>query len=138
MYINNCEVCGKEFTSLTERRTCGSNCLARLKRKSLKKTYAQKRSCEQICVGCQRATGKCINSIICPWARDLSPVPGWKAEKIIIKNGEGYQPYESFDIISCPLFIADKKIEVRESFWQWKDLIDRLSRYREVENGYQK
>lgn len=135
LYIIKCEICGKEFASATKRRTCSRNCLNRLKRNTRVKNGSLKSSEDQICIGCQRATGKCINGIICPWAHSLRPVPNWEAEKIIIENEDGYRPYETYDIISCPLFLADEKIEFvegNEAFFHWKDLKDRLSRYREV------
>lgn len=141
MYITKCEVCEKEFASFTKRRTCSKKCVTTLKRKTANKNKGRKSAKDQICFNCQRATGKYINGTICPWAHSLRPVPNWEAEKIIIENEEGYRPYESYDIILCPLFLADEKIEFvegDEAFWQWKDLKDRLSRYREVGNGYQK
>ena len=56
----------------------------------------------QICEGCQRATGLCIDYVVCPWARELKPVDGWVANRIDVEEIEW-----SYDIISCPLFIKD-------------------------------
>ena len=130
MYIKICEVCGKEFNSPTKwRRTCSDFCLAVLKSKSRKENKAQKSNEDQICINCQRATGKCIDGVICPWAHNLSVVPGWEANKILLKE-DGYAPYESYDIISCPLFLKDKpKIKNDDLLVHWKELQNIIARY---------
>lgn len=57
---------------------------------------------ETLCWSCARSIGKC------PWSRDLTPVPGWKAKtrEITLKNGE---KSVSYFVIKCPLFTADRK-----------------------------
>ena len=133
MYIKICEVCGKEFNSLTKwRRTCSDICLAVLKNKSRKENKAQKSNEDQICINCQRATGRCIGGVVCPWAHNLSVVPGWEAKKILLKEDE-YAPYESYDIISCPLFLADEpKNMVCDTYYDWKALKDAILKYQGV------
>ena len=130
MYIKICEVCGKEFNSPTKwRRTCSDFCLAVLKSKSRKENKAQKSNEDQICINCQRATGKCIDGVICPWAHNLSVVPGWEANKILLKE-DGYTPYESYDIISCPLFLKDNPKKKNDDLLvHWKELQNIIARY---------
>ena len=109
MYIKICETCGLPFYSeTTYRKTCSKECRDTLRRKSRKETLAKKGECDQICLSCQRATGKNINSVICPWAHSLKPVKGWDATEIIIEE-EGCTPYQSYDIHKCPLYMQDEE-----------------------------
>ena len=111
MYIKNCEICGTNFYSGgTSRRTCSKKCRDELARVTRSATKDKKGECDQICFSCQRATGKKIDDIVCPWAQSLSPVEGWDATEIIIREECG-TPYKSYDIHSCPLFLADEPIE---------------------------
>lgn len=130
MYIKICEICGKPFNSTTKhRKTCGEDCRLIMLRRTHKKSGSQKRRGQQICVNCQRATGKRINSIVCPWARSLTPVKGWEANKIILKDNTG----ESYDIISCPLFLHDEPRKISKvDFCGRKSLKDAMMKYQGV------
>ena len=80
----------------------------------------------QICEKCQRATGLCINSVVCPWAKELKPVEGWVANKIEVEEIEW-----SYDIISCPLFLKDnpkQKIDV-SYLNNWKEFQKAIKNY---------
>ena len=104
MYIKVCEICGKTFNSTTPwRRTCGDDCRRIMSKATRERRSSQHRGTIQICEKCQRATGKCINSIVCPWASKLHIVPGWEANKIYIDD-IGW----SYDIIHCPIFLKDE------------------------------
>lgn len=108
MYIKACEVCGTDFyEGGTGRKTCSKKCRDELARISRSATKIKKGECDQICFSCQRATGKKIDSVVCPWAHSLSPVEGWAATKIIIRE-ECHNPYESYDIHFCPLYMPDE------------------------------
>lgn len=125
MYIKICETCGLPFYSeTTYRKTCSKECRDALRRKTKADTLAKKGECDQICLSCQRATGKKIDSIVCPWAHSLKPVTGWEATEIIIEE-EGYTPYQSYDIHKCPLYMQDEYI---------KPNLDLLSRWKEIKN----
>jgi hypothetical protein len=104
IYIKTCEICEKSFKSITKcRRTCGEKCRKILSNQTRKNFMNQKRSCRQMCESCQRATGKRIDSVACPWARSLSPVDGWEANEIFLGEDTGW----SYDIVSCPLYLKD-------------------------------
>lgn len=50
-----------------------------------------------LCWDCRNAT----RPMVCSWARDFTPVKGWKATPTRIGN---YCPYESYLVRECPLF----------------------------------
>lgn len=128
MYIKNCEICGTNFYNCgTSRRTCSKECRDKLVKISKEATKTIKGNCEQICFTCQRATGKKINSVICSWAHSLSPVKGWDATEIVIEE-DGYRPYKSYDIHSCPLFLADEPA-LRSDLMAHLDAIRKLVKY---------
>lgn len=118
IYIKNCEVCDKSFeTSSKWKRSCSNICAKQLRKIGVKRNKSQKGSGEQICVKCQRATGKCLGGIVCPWARDLTPVSGWDADKIVLKE-KNYTPYESYNIIFCPLYLEDIPKRVQKNMME--------------------
>lgn len=47
----------------------------------------------------------CTNPTVCSWARDLTPVNGWKAKKTTLSTR--YHPFDSFLVEECPLFERD-------------------------------
>jgi hypothetical protein len=48
----------------------------------------------------------------CPWATELVAVPGWKAEKTIIKNPEAFGGKQnSYIVYECPYFEPDTREE---------------------------
>lgn len=50
----------------------------------------------------------CKNSTkpnVCPWARDFTPVPGWKAEKTSVRGISNLM--DTYNVIECPLFKRD-------------------------------
>lgn len=126
MYIKTCEICGKTFETPTScRRTCSHECKLAMSKATKEKRASQQRDEAQICEKCQRATGKCIDSIVCPWARALKPVEGWDATPIYIDD-TGW----SYDIISCPLFLKDKPKKKNDDLLvHWKKLQDIIARY---------
>lgn len=125
MYLRVCKVCEKCFESPTERRTtCSETCRDTLKKITREKRMSQIRPGIQICEKCQRATGKRIDSIVCPWARNLEPVPNWEANEIYVEE-TGW----SYDIISCPLFLKDEKIRKTSLLGDWQELCRTLKNY---------
>ena len=51
----------------------------------------------------------CAHSVhpdVCPWVDDFTPVPGWTAVKTSLMQ-DSVQPYESYRVVSCPLFKRD-------------------------------
>lgn len=63
----------------------------------------------QPCWDCANAYGGCS------WSAKGEPVPGWKAEPVIIRNNLNRDPDDfsakSFKIYACPLFRADTRRE---------------------------
>lgn len=53
-----------------------------------------------ICLNCGRAT----NPDVCSWAKDNTPVKGWKATPTVVGN---VYKFDSFRVEDCPLFIPD-------------------------------
>ena len=49
---------------------------------------------QTLCWDCKN----CTNPEVCPWVRDYTPVPGWKAKPNILRD------YDSYLVIECPLF----------------------------------
>lgn len=66
-----------------------------------------------LCWHCKNST----NGIVCPWARDYSPVPGWTAESTLVKcrGGDNNEPYfySSMCVTKCPLFCEDERDPAR-------------------------
>ena len=62
--------------------------------------YEEKTLCER----CQKACGQCM------WSAMALPVPGWTAQPTEIKRHRKFG-FNSFRVISCPLFRADEPIE---------------------------
>lgn len=63
-----------------------------------------------ICFDCQNAVCGCS------WSRDFTPVPGWTAEKTVIRQiyVKGYeQDVETYHITACPQFVPDKGFVAR-------------------------
>lgn len=54
-----------------------------------------------LCWDCANA----INPKVCCWCAELKPVPGWDAEPTI--KQECFEPFESFLVKNCPLFVRD-------------------------------
>lgn len=55
----------------------------------------------QPCWKCKRST----SGNLCPWVRNGTPVPGWKATPTYIKSNDGFE--YSYMIHECPLFIKE-------------------------------
>lgn len=73
--------------------------------------YFVPESSANICFDCQNACGGCS------WSIDFTPVPGWTAEKKMIKAGskrDGVRWIETFRITACPEFVKD---EPRHRVW---------------------
>ena len=73
---------------------------------------------DQLCQGCQRATGN--KDLQCSWFRDFTPIKGWTAEPTKIRNvrtkeyngqpvEERTENIETFAIFDCPMFLKDKR-----------------------------
>lgn len=98
-YIYECEHCGKIYSTVCAlQKYCCKKCRIEAQKKRLEEMA-------QPCMRCQRATGKCIDSIICPWAMALLPVPGWDATPHLFKECGKEDIY--YTIHSCPLFLQD-------------------------------
>lgn len=55
----------------------------------------------QLCWHCACAT----NGNLCSWARDGTPVEGWRAEPTYIKSNDGFE--HSYAVRECPLFVKE-------------------------------
>lgn len=64
----------------------------------------------QLCWYCANACGGCCWTERDPETGEVSykPIPGWKAQKTIIKNSLNEETI-SFNILECPEFIRDRK-----------------------------
>lgn len=62
---------------------------------------------ETICWNCRNScnSDKCH----CSWSEKFEPVEGWEVEETSFKNKGCEEMTKSYCVISCPLFIADKK-----------------------------
>ena len=49
---------------------------------------------QTLCWDCKN----CTSPDVCPWVRDFTPVPGWKAKL------NSFREYDSYLVIECPLF----------------------------------
>lgn len=89
--VKECELCGKRFpTTLPKQRFCCKKC--RIEARKLKSELKG-----QPCWRCENAYCKCS------WTRNLIPVYGWDAEKIVVNDKEG--KFVTYRINSCPRFI---------------------------------
>lgn len=61
---------------------------------------------ETLCWRCEWAAGKDGK---CAWASRFKPVPGWKATPTVLTPDD--RPVDSFDVIECPLFEKDHRIQ---------------------------
>lgn len=85
-----------------------------------------------ICIDCQKACGGCS------WSRSFTPVEGWTAEKVVIRNGiidHKVRNTETYHIIECPEFVRDKprskdKNENREQFKKFVAALAKLEAQR--------
>lgn len=86
-----CEYCGKIFrTKSMKKKYCSVKCR--------QNAYIEGRAkYAQICWKCKNACGGCS------WSRNLIPVEGWIAEKVIRKT----EQLDSYNIKYCPEFIHD-------------------------------
>ena len=64
----------------------------------------ENRARQSICWECSRSVGMDM----CCWAEEEKPVEGWEAEKTIFHCNKCRQ-YESYCVISCPLFKEDEQ-----------------------------
>ena len=56
-----------------------------------------------ICIDCKKAFGGC------PWSESFKPVPGWEAQKTVIRNNWKSPGTETYHITACPLFDRDEQ-----------------------------
>lgn len=56
---------------------------------------------QTLCWDCANATDQAK----CPWVNNGTPVPGWEATPT--HHPHWWQPYDSFCVTKCPLFIRD-------------------------------
>ncbi len=102
--VKLCRICGKPVVGQGRSKYCSKACS--YKGKTLWVSSAGEedkgQSCTsgQLCWRCKWATGKDGH---CPWARSLTPVPGWKATKTKIKYVGGVID-ESYFVKKCPLY----------------------------------
>lgn len=83
-----CPVCGKVVTRSPRAKYCSKSCSWKAKQGQSKKTELPKLSATgTLCWHCEWATGK---EGKCPWARSLTPVPGWTAKKVILKSAKEF------------------------------------------------
>ena len=60
---------------------------------------------ETLCWSCSKAVKGCS------WSSSFTPVEGWEAEPAVIKNVNGGKPIDSYNVIRCPEYEADKAYE---------------------------
>lgn len=90
MYKNKCEFCGREFNSKYVRmQYCSIICKMMAEKSEL---YWH----EQPCWSCRNAISGCS------WSEELTPVKGWIAKPLMVKDGEGN--IRTYKIIYCPLY----------------------------------
>lgn len=128
-----CVICGKEFESKLASKTCSpehKEILKKITRKKCKLRYRQGISAtkknkdtnpgeirriintftgklDTLCWHCQNACGGCS------WSKNLTPVEGWKAEKIKLKVDKGNYN-DSYIVNECPKFKPDAKRKKKE------------------------
>ena len=64
---------------------------------------------KSLCWDCKRADKFFHQGLFCPWSANFTPVPGWSAVPTQIVSEEIEEVIDSFEVISCPLFTADRK-----------------------------
>ena len=69
---------------------------------------------KSLCWKCQRADKFLHEGLFCPWAFNFIPVNGWTAIPTQIVSAEIEDIIDSFHVVKCPLFVADKKRERRK------------------------
>ena len=96
-----CPVCGKPVVRSPRAKYCSKVCALKAQRKKDEGNGLPKLSATgTLCWHCKWACGKDGH---CPWARSLTPVPGWKAQKVKLKiSKEVYT--DSYIVKECPLF----------------------------------
>lgn len=126
--LKRCEICGKDFETTNNKRTCSEECKIELKVRTLKRQWEKikeksrtgrpvgrpKKAHKEhiykptkndtLCWTCQNATGGCS------WSKKLKPVEGWTAEVRNLKfNENGEAKYDkSYKVIKCPHYIQDE------------------------------
>lgn len=68
---------------------------------------------KSLCWGCYRADHFLHDGFYCPWAANFVPVNGWSAIPSRIVSAEIDEIIDSFEVVECPLFTAEKKKERR-------------------------
>lgn len=68
-----------------------------------RKTPAKRSQPETLCWACRNAHG-----LGCDWFQFSDPVPGWEAERLMLKDGNGGQDVDSYRVISCPEYVEGK------------------------------
>ena len=64
----------------------------------------------QLCEVCQHAVPNLKSGELargCPWSKELKPVDGWSATKVTKYKSNGEFAYDTYHIVSCPLFLQD-------------------------------
>ena len=73
-----------------------------------------------LCFDCQNAVCGCS------WSKRFEPVEGWVAKPVKLKADNKYNRYiDSYMVEQCPLFIADKKVNLIEIFCQLHGISER-------------
>lgn len=68
---------------------------------------------KSLCWRCYRADHFLHDGFYCPWAANFIPVNGWKVDPARIVSDEIDEIIDSFEVVECPLFTAEKKKERR-------------------------
>ena len=63
-----------------------------------------------ICFDCEKACGGCSWSAFDPETDKVrfEPVPGWTAEKTLLRGGHSGQYFETYHITACPEYVQEK------------------------------
>lgn len=92
-YVKVCEECDEIFTTTYKGKLyCSKSCRISAIRSKMEEN-------SQPCWRCQNACGGCS------WSKNLTPVDGWKAEQVDVKDKEGV--IRTYKITFCPQFIQD-------------------------------
>lgn len=130
--LKRCEICGKEFETTKNTKTCSEECKIELKVRTLKRQMDRKNEKRRtgnpvgrpkkrgpykervykidkndtLCWSCQNATGKCRWSSL-----PAKPVEGWTVVEITLKHHNGKDKpvfTDSFFVRECPHYIQDE------------------------------
>lgn len=89
--VKKCEHCGKTFpTNRSTQEYCSKKCRIEARRLKSETKGQLCWKCENACAGCS-------------WSKNLIPVVGWDAVRVVVKDSMG--DFDTYRIKKCPQFI---------------------------------